>query len=85
VHLVVPGRKDFARDGLKDFENTKIGIGLDAKLRRRGYREADENSDVANQPFRGTTYLVSVRYDHQRFRRLHKNLNLFSLGISMGF
>jgi hypothetical protein len=71
VHLVIPFRHDIAIDGPGDFENFKIGIGL--------------NTKIIWSALRRTTFLISASYDYQRFYELDKNLNLFSLNISMGF
>jgi hypothetical protein len=71
LHLVFPFRHDVALEGPKEFENFKAGVGLNAKLFTRGDRR--------------TTFLVSISYDHQRFTKLDKALNLFGLNFSVGF
>ncbi|MBS1807442.1 MAG: hypothetical protein JST84_04545 [Acidobacteria bacterium] len=71
LHLVIPFSHDIARYGLKDFENYKIGVALNTKFFTTGDRR--------------TTFLASIRYDHQNFLKLNKGLNLFSLNFSMGF
>lgn len=71
VHLVIPFRHDIAINGPEDFENFKVGIGL--------------NTKIISTEIRRTTFLVSARYDYQRFYKLDKNVNLFSFNVSMGF
>jgi hypothetical protein len=79
-----PFKKDIAINGLKAFENYKVGVGLNMKFFHRGFGASESPIDLARH-FTGTTFLVSVRYDHQRFHRLDKSANLFSLSVSMGF
>jgi hypothetical protein len=83
-NVVFPFKIDVAREGPKDFENYKVGAGLNAKLFRRGFSEAPEPNGP-RQSFHGTTFLVSARYDYQRFRMLNKSRHLFSINLSMGF
>lgn len=83
-HVTFPFKFDVTRDGPKDFENYKAGLGLNAKFFRRGFRETLE-PDGAPPSFRGTTYLVSARYDYQRFNFLKKREHLFSVSFSVGF
>ncbi len=83
LHLVIPYRRDSALTGPQDFENRQIGVGLDAKFFRRGFHTGNLNSEA--QRFEGTTFLVSLRYAHQRFPRLDKSVNQFGLSVSMGF
>jgi hypothetical protein len=71
VHLVVPFKHDVAIKGLKEFENFDAGIHLDTKFFLAGRRR--------------TTFLASFRYNHQRFYRLNRDLNLFGFDIGMGF
>ncbi len=71
LHLVVPFKHDVALRGPAAFENVNVGAGLDAKFFSLGPRR--------------TTFLASFRYNHQRFHNLRKNLNLYSLSLSMGF
>lgn len=71
LHLVVPFKHDVALRGPDAFENVSVGTGLDAKLFNLGPRR--------------TAFLASFRYNHQRFYNLRKNLNLYSLSLSMGF
>lgn len=83
VNFVFPFKKDVAIDGLKAFENYKVAVALNMKFFRRGFQ--DSTPTEITERFRGTTFLVSLRYDHQRFHRLDKNLNLFGISVSMGF
>lgn len=71
LHLVFPFKHDVAISGPKDFENTRIGVELDAKFFTTRLRK--------------TTFLTSLKYDYQRFHRLNRRLHLFSFNISMGF
>ncbi len=71
LHLVIAIKHDIAIEGLESFENAKVGIGLDAKLFNSGFRK--------------TTFLVSARYDYQRFYNLNKDFSLFIFNLSMGF
>lgn len=71
LHLVFPFKHDVAIDGIKDFENYRVGVGLDGKFFTTGARK--------------TTFLASVRYDFIRFHRLDKNRNLLGFSLSMGF
>lgn len=84
VNLIFPFKKDVAIDGLKAFENYKLGVGLNMKFFRGGLGSSGSPLDLTRH-FTGTTFLVSLRYDHQRFHRLDKSANLFSLSVSMGF
>jgi hypothetical protein len=84
VNLIFPFKKDVAMDGLKAFENYKLGVGLNLKFFRRGLGSSEAPLDLTRH-FTGTTFLVSLRYDHQHFHRLDKSANLFSLSVSMGF
>ena len=71
LNLVVPFRHDIALDGPDDFENVRIGVGL--------------NSKIIAHALGGTTFLASARYDFQRFYNLDEDLHLFLLEASMGF
>lgn len=70
LHVVVPFRKDIALAGPKFFENSKVGVQLDAKL----FTYA-----------RWMTFLLSARYDHQHFTELDTGKNVFSVSASLGF
>jgi hypothetical protein len=70
LDLVVPFRKDVASAGPNFFENSKVGVELDGKL----FTYA-----------RWATFLVSARYDHQRFTELEKGKNMFTINLSLGF
>lgn len=71
LHLVFPFKHDIAIDGPDDFENFRIGCELSSKFFTTGkYRRS---------------FLVSLRYDYQRFFALDKSQNLFSFALSMGF
>jgi hypothetical protein len=70
LHAVVPYRYDVTRVGPSDFENRKIGIGLDSKFFAYS---------------RWTTLLFSVRYDRQRFFNLNRNMDAVSGSLSLGF
>lgn len=81
VHLVLPFRKDDAREGLDAFENDKVGAALAVKLFRRSLPAAPgEGARV-----RPLTVLASVGYDRQRFRRLDTIEQLFHVTISLGY
>jgi hypothetical protein len=69
LHFVMPFRNDIALSGPSYFENFRIGAELDAKFITIGR----------------TTFLASVGYNFQRFYNIDKDLNLFSLNLSMGF
>lgn len=71
VLLSVPFRYDVAIDGLDDFENWKLGI------------ELSSSSTSKERPNR--RFYTSLRYDYQRFFNVEKDLNLFSINISLGF
>lgn len=71
LHLVVPLRHDLALEGPDAFENVRAGIALVGKF--------------FSKSLRGPTFLLSARYDYQYFYRLHKDLNLFNVQISLGF
>ncbi len=70
LHLVVPFRKDIASAGPKFFENSKVGVELEAKL----FTYA-----------RWMTFLLSTRYDHQQFTLLNRDKNMFTINASLGF
>ncbi len=71
LHLVIPFRHDISIDGSDEYENYKIGVELDAKF--------------ISKSFRKTTFLLSARYDHQRFYKLNEDLDTVSFNISVGF
>lgn len=71
LHLVFPFKHDLAIDGPEDFENFRFGGELSSKLFFTGKHR--------------TSFLLSLRYDYQRFFKLDKSQNLFSLTLSMGF
>jgi hypothetical protein len=71
IHLVIPFKHDVAIQGLNKFENYNIGIALNAKFFRTGSQR--------------TTFLISAGYQHQRFYKLNRNLDLLSFNVSMGF
>jgi len=68
--LVVPIRHDIALHNLNAFENYEAGIESDWKL--------------FTVP-RRTTFLASIGYGFQRFYRLNKNENIFTISLKMGF
>jgi hypothetical protein len=72
LNLVLLGSHDLGVKGPKDFENFKIGAGLDAKFIIKALQG-------------GTTFLASARYEFQRFFRLDKGGHLFLVNLSMGF
>jgi hypothetical protein len=84
LHLVVPFKQDVALEGPNAFANFKLGVGLSAKLFRTAFREPSLEAGASHR-FTGTTFLLGLRYDYQRFYRLDKSLNLLSLDLSMGF
>jgi hypothetical protein len=71
IHLTVPFKHDIAIQGLDNFENYRLGIGLDMKFFRIGSHRS--------------TFLASARYSYQRYYKLDRNINLLSFGFSMGF
>lgn len=71
VLLLVPFRHDVAIDGPDDFENWKLGIEL--------------SSSLASKKRPDTRFFTSLRYDHQRFFNVEKDLDLFSFNVSIGF
>lgn len=71
VLLSVPFRHDVAIDGPDDFENWKLGIEL--------------SSSLASKKRPNTRFFTSLRYDHQRFFNVGKDLDLFSFNINIGF
>ena len=71
IHLAVPFKHDIAIRGLNKFENYNIGIALNAKFFRTGSQR--------------TSFLMSAGYQHQRFYKLNRSLNLLSFNVSMGF
>lgn len=71
LHLVVPFKHDLAIGGPKNFENFRIGAGLDSKFFTAGSHR--------------TSFLLSGGYDYQRFFNLNRSRNLFSFTLSMGF
>jgi hypothetical protein len=81
VHLVFPYKQDVATEGLNAFENQRIGAGLVVKLFRRALPE------TFSEPVRvhPTTILLSIRYDRQRFPRLDKSEDLYSVSIGFGY
>lgn len=72
LNLVLLGSHDLAVRGPRDFENLKLGGGLDAKF----LLEALQG---------GTTFLASARYEFQRFYQLDRDAHLFFVKVSMGF
>lgn len=70
LHAVIPFRYDVTRVGPSDFENRKIGIEFDSKFFTYS---------------RWTTFLVSGRYDRVNFCNLGKNVNAFTISLSVGF
>jgi len=81
VHLVFPYKKDVATEGLNAFENQLAGAALVVKLFRRALPE------TFSEPVRvhPTTILLSIRYDRQRFPRLDKSEDLYSVSIGFGY
>lgn len=71
LHLVFPFKHDVAIDGPDDFENFRIGGELSSKFFSTGKHRK--------------SFLLSLRYDYQRFPNLDKSQNLFSFNFSMGF
>ena len=83
VHLVFPYKRDVATEGLRAFENQRVGAGLVVKMFRRALPETLSRSEpVRVHP---TTILVSARYDRQWFPRLDKSENLYSVSIGFGY
>jgi hypothetical protein len=70
VHLVIPFKHDVAMSGLPQFANVNAGIELDIKSYTTGLRR--------------TTFLTSFRYNYQRFYKLDRNLNLYSVNLKSG-
>jgi hypothetical protein len=71
VHVVIPFKHDVAVHGLPQFANTYAGVELHIKSFTTGlYR---------------TTFLTSFRYNRQRFYKLERDLNSYSISLSMGF
>ena len=68
--LAVPIRHDVALHNLNTFENYEAGIESDWKLFSVSRR---------------TTFLASIGYGFQRFYRLNKNENIFTIELKMGF
>lgn len=71
LHLVVPVKHDLAITGPDTFENFRIGIELSSKVFTVGKRR--------------TTFLLSARYDYQRFFNLNLRRNLLGFSLGMGF
>jgi hypothetical protein len=81
VHLVFPYKRDVATEGLNAFENQRVGAALVVKLFRRALPE------TLSEPVRvhPATILLSAQYDRQRFPRLDKSENLYSVSIGFGY
>ena len=71
IHLAVPFKHDVTIRGLNKLDNYNIGVALNAKFFRTGTER--------------TTFLMSAGYQHQRYYKLNRNLNLVSFNVSMGF
>jgi hypothetical protein len=69
--LSIPFRHDVAIEGPDDFENYKLGIELSYSLTSK------KHSNVK--------LFTSLRYDHQRFFNLGKDLDLFVANLTFGF
>jgi hypothetical protein len=70
VHLLIPFRDDLAVQGPNWFENRKVGAELDSKFFTYS---------------RWTTFLWSMHYDRVQFYHLGREVNAFTLNLSMGF
>lgn len=77
VNLQIPLRDDIAIDGPREYENYKVGIGLDTKFFAGPF-----SSKASGQ---STSILASVRYDYEYFYHLQKGENLVSMNLSIGF
>lgn len=71
--LVVPLRRDIATSGPNSFENWKAGLEL-------RFEETQQNIGSARFNVFGT-----IRYDHQRYTVLDKNVNLLGATIGLRF
>jgi hypothetical protein len=70
LHLVGGFRKDGALTGPDAYANNKWGIGIDSSF---------YSTDL------GTTYLLSARYDRERYFQLNRNADIFTARFSIGF
>lgn len=84
VHLVLSAKHDIALDGLKAYENYRVGTGLDAKFIVRGFH-SEPAAPASPSEFRGATILCSARYDHQWFHHLRREIDQFSFSMGIGF
>lgn len=73
--LMLPVRYDVATSGPHDFENWKAGV------------EVQYSNPVGNtcEKKSNTQLYASIRYDHQRFFNLDRNLDLFTVNIKFRF
>jgi hypothetical protein len=71
LDLVFPLRHDFALEGLDAFESTRGGVELWGKF--------------LSQALRGTSFLVTLGYEAQRFHRLGVLSHQLSFALRMGW
>jgi hypothetical protein len=71
LSLVFPARHDFALEGLDAFESTRAGAELWGKL--------------VSPALRGTSFLVTIGYEAQRFHRLGLLAHQLNLALRMGW
>lgn len=69
--LSIPFRHDVAIEGPDDFENWKLGIEL--------------SCSVTSKKHPSVKLFTFLRYDHQRFFNLGKDLDLFVANLTLGF
>ena len=72
TYLDIPVSHDIAIDGMDDFENFKVGIRLTSKI-------------LIGDKLAGSPILFSIGYDYQRFYKLHKDLHMFVVKLSVAF
>lgn len=71
-NLLFIGAQDAAVDGPADYVSTRLGLGVAAKV-------------VATGIGGGTSFLFTVKAEHQRFAHLDRRLTTVSFAASMGF
>lgn len=82
LHLVGTFKHDSAREGLRAFENDRLGLGLEASLLVRGFADL---ASPETQRFRGTTFLAAFHLANEHFPRLKKDSRIMELSVSVGF
>jgi hypothetical protein len=82
LHLVAAYKHDSAREGLRAFENDRLGLALETSLFVRGFADL---ASPGTQRFRGTTFVATFGLANEHFPRLKKDSRIVEVSVSAGF